>query len=77
MKNKWNKHYLLLRILSFPIKLVFQILWGILLGILQSFHWLKFGSQELLYGKDHGKSLVRIIEQNEQIIKTFTPNNQE
>jgi hypothetical protein len=71
MKN-WNKHYLILRIFTLPLKLIFQILWGIALGILESFHWLKFGSQELLYGKDNGKSLVRIIEQNERLINLLS-----
>lgn len=76
MKN-WNKHYLILRIISLPIKLLFQITWGILLAILQSFHWLKFGSQELLYGKDNGKFLIRIIDQNEKLINLLSSKEKE
>lgn len=71
----WNKKKLLLRIITFPIKLSFQIIWGVLSSILLSIKWLKNGSQEVVYGDDFTSSLVRLIEQNEQIIKAQNQNN--
>ena len=65
----WNKKRLILRILTFPLKLAFQILWGVLSSILYSFKWLKNGSQEVVYGDDFEKSIVRLIQQNEEIIE--------
>lgn len=72
MKNwKINKTYLGFRIITFPIKLVFTIFWYILLSLMHSLRWLICGGQELLYGTDSKESLVKIIEQNEEIIKHF------
>lgn len=68
---KWNKEKLIQRILVFPIKLVFQLAWGIASSLIYSFKWLKNGSQELVYGDDNGKSLCKIIEQNEKIIESL------
>ena len=67
---KVNKRYLALRIITFPIKLLLNLIWFLALGIFTSIKWVLFGSQELYYGKNEGKdSLVRLIEQNEEIIK--------
>lgn len=66
---KWNKKYLLIRILTFPIKLIFSIVWHSLIGLMLSLQWLIHGAQEVYYGKDNGNSLVKIIEQNEKIIQ--------
>lgn len=72
---KWNKKYLWIRIVAFPIKLLFSIIWHSLMGIRLSIQWLVCGGQEVYYGKDHGGSLIKIIEQNEKIIKSFNENN--
>ncbi len=74
--RKWNRKRLILRLLSFPVKLLFQILWGVLSSILISIKWLKNGSQELVYGDDYDVSLVEILEQNKKIIKYFKNNNE-
>lgn len=74
---KINKKYLLLRIISFPIKLALQILWGFLFSILISIQWLKHGSQELIYTNDHATSLARLIEQNEKLIKLYDGKSKE
>lgn len=66
--KKWNQKKLLLRIATFPIKLLFQLTWGILSSIILSFKWLKNGSQEIVYGDDFNASIVRLIEQNEIMI---------
>ena len=69
--KKWNTKYLPLRIITFPFKLVFQIVWSVLVGLVISFRWLKNGSQEVYYGDDHTSGLVEILEQNKKIIKHF------
>ena len=66
---KTNKKYLGLRIATSPIKLIFTLMWNILLSFAITFKWVVFGSQELLYGKDGKDSLVKLINQNEEIIK--------
>lgn len=66
--KKWNKKNLLLRILTFPIKLSLQITWGVLASILYSLKWLKNGSQEVVYGDDFNSSIVRLIDQNQEMI---------
>ena len=68
---KINKKYFLIRLLTFPIKLLFTILWLVFYAFLLSIRWLKYGSQEFYFGKHFGRSeLVQIIEQNEKIIKS-------
>lgn len=66
---KINTRYLGLRILTFPVKLVFTVLWFFLYSLKCSVQWILFGSQELYYGKDKGANLVEILEQNKEIIK--------
>jgi len=66
---KLNKKYLVLRIITFPIKLFFQVSWSILIGIFTSFNWLMHGGEEIYYGKDNGKSLLEIAQQNKELIK--------
>lgn len=66
--RKWNKKNLILRIITFPIKLIFQITWGVLISILYSFQWLKNGGRELVFGDDFDSSLIRLIKQNQEII---------
>ncbi len=68
---KINKKYLLLRLLVSPFKLVFTIIWFFLIGILTFLKWLKNGGQELYYADDHGGNLVKLIEQNEAILKSL------
>lgn len=72
---KWNKKHLWARILTFPFKLIFSIIWHTLIGLKFSVQWLVCGSQEVYYGKDHGKSLIKIIEQNQKIIERLNENN--
>jgi hypothetical protein len=69
---KFNKKYLLLRIIGFPAKLAFSIIWFCLMGILISIKWLKYGGQELYYGQEHGANLVKLIEQNEKLINLLS-----
>jgi hypothetical protein len=38
---------------------------------METYSWVRFGSQELMYGKDKGKSLVKLIEQNEKLIELW------
>jgi len=69
---KINKNQLGIRIITFPIKLAFMILWMITYAIVISFRWLLFGSQELYFGKGFGTGdLSKIVEQNEELIKHF------
>lgn len=68
---KTNKTNLLLRIITFPIKLLFSLLWFNLWAIKVSIQWVKNGGQELIYDNTHGRDLVRLIDQNEKIIKQF------
>ena len=68
MKIK-TKH-LLLRVITFPIKLLFTLIWFNLWSIKVSLQWLFFGGEELFYGKDRA-TLVDLIQQNEKIIKYF------
>ena len=68
---KINKKYLALRIITFPIKLIFTIVWFFIMSLIISAKWVIFGSQELYYGKDGKNSLTNLIEQNEKIIKHF------
>lgn len=69
---KINKKYLLLRILSYPFRLVFTLFWMILFGFMLSIRWLLYGSQELYFGKNFGGAhLAEIVEQNEKIIESF------
>lgn len=64
-----NKKYFLLRFISFPIFLIFNILFSVLIGITSAINWLLHGGQMLFYGRDNGKSLVDLIEQNREIIE--------
>ena len=66
---KINKKHLLLRIITSPLKLIFTLIWNIMIAFIMTFQWIVFGSQELYYGKDGKDSLVTLIEQNEKIIK--------
>lgn len=66
--KKWNRKNLALRIFTFPLKLVFQLTWGVLSSIVYSFKWLKNGSQEVVYGDDFSSSIVRLIDQNQEMI---------
>lgn len=72
--KKWNKNKLLLRILTFPIKLIFQLFWGFVYSFIITCKWLKNGSQELIYGDGTSESLVKIIDQNKKIIE-YHENN--
>jgi|GEM_PF-4070919 hypothetical protein len=71
VKIGWNKEKLPLRIITSPLKLAFQLLWRILCAFMETYSWVRFGSQELMYGKDKGKSLVKLIEQNEKLIELW------
>lgn len=71
-----NKKYLGLRIITSPLKLIFQILWSILLSFVITFKWIVFGGQELYYGKEGKGNLVKLIEQNEEIIKHLKDKKQ-
>jgi hypothetical protein len=67
-----NKKFLLIRIITFPFKLLFTLLWMIFFGLLLSFRWLLYGSQEVYFGKHFGNGeLIKIINQNEKIIKLW------
>ena len=68
-KMNINKKYLLIRILTFPIKLAFTLFWNNLIALMLTWQWILHGGQELYYGKDNDASLVKLIEQNEEIIK--------
>jgi hypothetical protein len=64
---KIQKRYFLLRIITFPIKLAFSLVWFLLFGIKISVQWLLFGSQELYYGKGLDReSLANFIERVEK-----------
>jgi hypothetical protein len=65
---KINKTHFALRLITFPIKLVFTLLWHLLIGVLYSVKWLKHGGQELYYSNEHGGNLVKLIESNEKLI---------
>ena len=39
--KSFNREYLLLRILASPFKLIFTVLWFLLIGLLMFFKWLK------------------------------------
>ncbi|WNH10003.1 hypothetical protein [Thalassobellus suaedae] len=69
--SKINTKYLGLRIIAFIPKLAFTLFWFLLIGFMVSVKWLIFGSVELYFGKGGKDDLVRLIEQNEKIIKHF------
>lgn len=71
---KLNKKYIIIRLLTFPIKLLFTVLWMLLCAIMLSFRWLFYGSTELYFSKNFNTTeLSKIVQQNEDIIKMFNP----
>lgn len=68
---KINKRLFVLRLITFPIKLTFTVLWSVLIGLKISIQWLINGSQELYFGADHDKSLVALIENTETIVENM------
>ncbi len=66
---KVNKKRLGLRIVTFPLKLIFQVAWFLVLAITTSFQWVLYGGQEIYYGKDdYGGSLCKLIESNKELV---------
>lgn len=68
---KVNYKYLGFRIISFPIKLLFSLIWSFLIAILISLKWLKNGGQELYYGNEFGGTITTLIDSNEKLIKAL------
>lgn len=62
---KINKRYLLLRIITLPIKLTFHLLWSVLFSILITLKWLKNGGEEIFYGVNTETTLIKILKQLE------------
>ena len=56
--KKVNKKYLLLRILTFPIKLIFSLLWFNLFALLKTYQWVIFGGDEIIFGTDINRDSV-------------------
>lgn len=59
---KINKKYLLLRIITFPIKLTFHLLWNIIFSFVITLKWLKNGGSELFYGENTKTDLSKILD---------------
>ena len=69
-----EKKYLLLRIITAPIKLLFTLVWVNLMAFIITFKWIRWGSQEVYFTKDTKDSIIKLIEQNELIIKNTQQN---
>lgn len=55
---KINKKYIILRLITLPLKLIFDLLWFNLFVILKTFQWLIYGSDEIIFGKDFNRNSV-------------------
>ena len=65
---KINKKYLLLRIIAFPLKLLFTIIWFLLFAIFKSIQWVAYGSDEIVFRKDFNRnSITELIETIEKL----------
>ncbi len=64
-----NKKHLALRIIAYPVKLLFNLAWFNFLAVALSFKWIKNGGQELYYGPEHEAGLVKVLESNEKLIE--------
>lgn len=53
---KVQKKYFLLRVITFPIKLVFDLLWFNLFAIVKTFQWVVYGGDEIIFGKDFNRN---------------------
>lgn len=71
---KINKKYLLIRIITSPIKLIFLLLWYNLFAVLLLLKWVKNGGQEVFYGTDFGNSIVELIETNKKLTEEINNN---
>jgi hypothetical protein len=67
---KLNRRYFLLRLLTFPIKLVFTIFWNSLFALMQSLRWLVCGSTETLFsGPEDRDNITGLIHRAEKLIE--------
>lgn len=66
---KYNKQKFGLRLITFPIKLAFQLVFRLICALMETYQWVRFGGQEVIYSDDNGKSLCVIIEQNKELIE--------
>ena len=66
---KLQKKYLIARILTFPFKLLFQMVFAVLATIAISCRWVIYGGQEVYYGEETKSSIVNLIKSNEEIIQ--------
>lgn len=68
---KVNKQNLILRILTFPVKLIFLLLWHNIVGTVVAIRWIFYGSEEVYFGRNGRKSISEVLRQNEIIIKNL------
>ena len=67
-----NKKFFILRVLTLPFKLLFEIVFAIFGSCFMTLKWLLFGGQQLYYGNNNfGGNITRLIDSNEAMIEAF------
>ena len=67
---KVNKDKFLIRIITFPLHLVFMLLWQAITGIWLSFNWLFYGAEHIIFmNADQKSSVAELIRKAEQVIE--------
>ena len=67
---KLNKKYILLRIVTSPIKLIFTLIWMILWSLLLVWKWILYGSDEIYFSENFNRNdISKLIESIEKLNK--------
>ena len=67
---KLNKKYILLRIITSPIKLIFTLIWMILWSTILVWKWILYGSDEVYFSENFNRNDVsKLIESVEKLNK--------
>lgn len=67
---KINKKYIILRIITSPIKLIFTMFWLILWSLILVYHWILYGSDEIFFSENFNRNDVsKLIESVEKLKK--------
>lgn len=73
-----NKRHLLIRIITFPFKLLFSSSWYFCICIVSNIKWLLYGGEEVVFFKNETKGiLLDIVEQNEKLLNLLNPKQDE
>ena len=67
---KLNKKYILLRIITSPIKLIFTLIWMILWSTILVWKWILYGSDEVYFSENFNRNdMSKLIESVEKLNK--------